>query len=151
MHTHPIIHQDPSAKPAGLFGVTSRPFILLQVEADIEVLRVKPTVLGCLSSHCLAAVLLGGFLVELWVYSSCSTTTNLEKRWSASSFLSMYSSIFAWRLIETCNTFSSKIASTSGWEGNILVVAKGKKGRSGGKIEPKERRAKAEVCKTLSW
>ena len=149
-HPHLIIHQDPSAKPAELSRVTSRPPTLPQVEANVDVLRVRPTMPNWPSSHRLPAAPLGSFLIELWVHSSCSTTTDLKRRWSANSLLSMCSSIPAQRLIETCRTSSLKIASADGWESNIQVVVRGKKGRSGGKIKPRERSAEFEVSKILA-
>ena len=102
-------------------------------------------------SHYLPVAPFGGFLVKVWVHTSRSTTTNLERHWSANNFLSICSNISAWRLIKMCRTSSPKIASADGWEGNIRVIARGKKGYSGGEIELKERRAEFEICKNLAW
>ena len=65
MHLYPIIYQDPSAKLAGLSKVTSRPSLLLQIEANVDVLRIRLAVSGWPSSYCLLTAPLGGFLVEL--------------------------------------------------------------------------------------
>ena len=109
-YLHLIIHQDPSAKPAGLSRVTSRPSTLPQVEVDVDV----PIVRLCHAQLAILLPLTRGSSCWLpgraWVHSSCSITTNLEKRWSASSLLSMCSSISTWLLIETLRT-SPKIAS----------------------------------------
>ena len=110
IHLHPIIHQDPSAKLVELSRVTSRPSTLLQIEVDVDVPKVRL----CRARLAILSPLTRGSSWWLpgraWVHFSCSTTTNLERRWSASSFLSICSSISAWLLIETRRT-SSKIAS----------------------------------------
>ena len=104
-HLHPIIHQDPSAKPAGSSRVTSRPLTLSQVEVDVDVSRIRL----CRARLAILSPLTRGLSWWLsgraWVHSSRSTTTDLERRWSASSLLSMCSSISAWLLIETRRTF----------------------------------------------
>ena len=103
-HLHPIIYQDPSAKPAGPSRVTCRPFTLPQVEVDVDVPRVRL----CRARLAILSPLTRGSSRWLpgraWVHSSRSTTTDLERRWSASSLLSICSSISAWLLIETRRT-----------------------------------------------
>ena len=125
-HLHTIISQAPSAKPARLSRITSRPSTLPKVEVDIDIPRVRL----CRVRLAILSPLIRSFswwlFGKAWVHSSCFTTTHLEKRWSASSLLSMCSSISAWLLIETCKTFP-KIASAD-WEGCIRVGARMKEG-----------------------
>ena len=65
-----------------------------------------------LSFYRLRATPFDSFLVELEFTPLASPPTNLERRWSASSLLSMCSSIFAWLLIEISVT-SPRIASAN--------------------------------------
>ena len=121
-HLHLIIYQDPSAKPIGLSRITSRSSTLAQVEVDIDIPRVR----FCRARLAIFSLLTRGSSWWLpgraWVHSSCLTITNLKRRWSASSFPSMCSSISVWLLIETCRT-SSKIANAD-WKGCIRIGAR---------------------------
>ena len=67
---HPIIYQDPSAKPAEPFGVMYRPSTLPLVEANVDVPRVKP---DCVQSVIFFTTSLVAptsvFLVELVFFS----------------------------------------------------------------------------------
>ena len=94
-HLHLIIHQDPSAKPAGSFRVTSGPSTLA---FDIGwSWSWRPKSQACRAWLAVFSPLTRGSSWWLpdraWVYSSCSITTDLEKRWSASSLLSCCSSV----------------------------------------------------------
>ena len=125
-HLHPIIYQDPSAKPTGLSRVTFRPSTLSQVEVDVNVSKIR---LCCAQLAILSPLTPGSswwLLGRAWVHFSCSTTTNLENRWSASSFLSICSSISAWLLIKACKTFL-RIASADWLKKVYLSWCKGER------------------------
>ena len=142
MHLHPTIHQDLSAKPARLYKVTSRCFALPQVEFNIDVLRVR------LCRIRQAILLICGFFWWLsgraGVYSFHSTTTDPERRWSTSSFLSICLSISARLLIETCKTFL--IASVDYFKKVYPSWCKNKK-RVVAVATCQERKTEVEICK----
>ena len=54
------------------------------------------------------------------------------------------------RLIKTRKTFIPKKASIDNWEIVSELMQGWKKGRSGGKIEPKKKRAEVEIYKILA-
>ena len=130
-HLYPIIHQNPSAKPAGSYRVMSRPSTLSQVEVDVDVswvrlYRARLAILSPLTRG--SSRWLSG---RAWVHSSCSSTTALERHWSASSLLSLCSSIFCSICdgsLRRVGLFLQRELVLISWEDCIRVDVKMKKG-----------------------
>ena len=98
MHLYPIIYQNPSAKSAGLSRVTSRLSTLACTIGWSWCWRSKSQVY-CAWLAVFSLLTCGfswWFSDRAWVHFSHFTITDLERRWSANSFLSLCLSIFAW-------------------------------------------------------
>ena len=90
MYPHPIIYQNPSTKLPRLSRVTSRPFILAFAIGWSWCWRSKNQ--ACHIYLAVLSPLTHGsswwLFDKVWIYFSCSTTTDLESCWSASNLLS---------------------------------------------------------------